>query len=227
MSDGNAARSSTTTLRPARASVIAAALPAIREPTTTTSTCSTGVLATSAMTQSSRQPRAIDHGLRNPTVGGCASPGILPREGPAPIQGGSVPLLRRPRAGSLACGNGASGGSAMPIDIAPTPKRVSWAGAEGRRRHLHEFEHRAGDALARAARLRRRRPVGPRAGRREPRRPRHAPGRRRRDPARRHARRDRRPDRRRARWRAASSSSSFSGSARNSRTRSSASACAP
>ena len=39
----------------------------------------------------------------------------------------------------------------MPIDIAPTPKRVSWAGAEGRRRHLHDFEHRAADALARAA----------------------------------------------------------------------------
>lgn len=39
----------------------------------------------------------------------------------------------------------------MPIDIAPLPKRVSWAGAEGRRRHLHEFEHRVGNALARAA----------------------------------------------------------------------------
>src|ERR1700712_2084120 len=39
----------------------------------------------------------------------------------------------------------------MPIDIAPTPKRVSWAGAEGRRRHLHDFEQRTGDALARAA----------------------------------------------------------------------------
>lgn len=38
----------------------------------------------------------------------------------------------------------------MPIDIAPTPKRVSWAGAEGRRRHLHEFEVRAGAALTRA-----------------------------------------------------------------------------
>ena len=39
----------------------------------------------------------------------------------------------------------------MPIDIAPTPKRVSWAGADGRRRHLLDFEHRAGDALRRAA----------------------------------------------------------------------------
>jgi DNA-binding NarL/FixJ family response regulator len=39
----------------------------------------------------------------------------------------------------------------MPIDIAPTPKRVSWAGSDGRRRHLQEFEQRAGDALVRAA----------------------------------------------------------------------------